>query len=73
VGATAEPSIGEKLAGLVKGREADVLAFLIARGQLKENGSLDDLPPEYAARILGNPIGFLEAVEKFNAEVTPIA
>jgi hypothetical protein len=70
--AVAEPSIGEKLAGLVKGRESDAKAFLIARGQLKENGSLDDLNPDYAARILGNPIGFLEAVEKFNAEVTPL-
>jgi hypothetical protein len=70
--AVKEPSIGEKLAGLVKGRESDAKAFLIARGQLKENGSFDDLTPEYAARILGNPIGFLEAVEKFNAEVTPL-
>jgi hypothetical protein len=70
--AVKEPSIGEKLAGLVKGRESDAKAFLIARGQLKESGSFDDLNAEYAARILCNPIGFLEAVEKFNAEVTPL-
>lgn len=68
-----EPSVGEKLRGLLKGYEAEAKAFLIARGQLKEGGSLDDVSPEYAARILGNPVGFLDAVEKFQQEGAPVA
>lgn len=66
-------SVNDMLGGLFKGREADIHAFLVARGQLRSEDRLDQLTPGYVSRILGNPVGFLEAVEKFHAEEARIA
>lgn len=55
----------EALARLFQGREAQVKAFLVARGEMKENGSWADLASDYVSRALGNLPGFFEAVEEF--------
>jgi len=55
----------EALAEIFKGREAQVKAFLIARGQLKQDGIWADIAANYASRILGNLGGFFKAVDEF--------
>lgn len=55
----------EALAEIFKGRESQVKAFLVARGQLKDGGSWADIAADYASRILGNLSGFFKAVDEF--------
>ena len=40
-------------------------AFLVARGQMKQDGTWADLASDYVSRVLGNLPGFFEAVEEF--------
>ncbi len=58
----------EALAEIFKGREAQVKAFLIARGQMKEGGTWADIAADYVSRILGNLGGFFKAVDEFQPE-----
>lgn len=58
----------EALAEIFKGREAQVKAFLVARGQLKQDGAWADLASDYAARILANLVAFFKAVDEFTAK-----
>ena len=39
-----------------------MIAFLIARGQLKAGQDLGDLPADYAKRVLAEPARFLAVV-----------
>lgn len=55
----------EALARIFKGREPQVKAFLVARGQMKQDGTWADLASDYVSRVLGNLPGFFEAVEEF--------
>jgi len=61
----AEKSQAERLAELVGDRLTVALSFLVARGQITNQGSLADVKPEYAARVLGAPGKFLEALDAF--------
>jgi len=60
-----EKSQVERLAELFGERLNIALSFLVARGQITNQGSLDDVKPEYAARILAAPEKFLEALGAF--------
>jgi len=62
-----EKSTGEKLAELFHGREDDVKEFLLARGVISVARDATDIPEDYAARVLGNPERFFQAVEQFKA------
>jgi len=48
-------------------RVSDGRDFLIDRGQLTKDGSLNDVDPDYAARIFAEPEKFIAAVEAFNS------
>jgi hypothetical protein len=61
--AAPEIPVGERLANLFAGREEAVKAFLVARGQIKEDGDWATIPAEYATRILAEPERFLASVE----------
>lgn len=58
----------DALAEIFKGREAQVKAFLVARGQMKEGGNWADIAADYVSRILGNLGGFFKAVDEFQPE-----
>ncbi|MEY3481384.1 MAG: hypothetical protein RIQ71_2159, partial [Verrucomicrobiota bacterium] len=58
--------LGERLAEILGDRVSDGRDFLIDRGQLTKDGSLNDVDPDYAARIFAEPDKFLAAVEQFN-------
>jgi hypothetical protein len=60
-------SQGERLAEILGDRVNDAREFLISRGQLTQDGSLNNVDPEYAARIFADPEKFLAAVEAFNS------
>lgn len=66
--ATQEPqkSIAARLAGVFSGKEEAVRAFLINRGQLKTEGTWNDIPADYAARVLGQPERFMQSVAEFS-------
>jgi hypothetical protein len=74
-GATAKPaapavpqkSMADQLAEVFKDREADVKAFLAARGQMKADGAWADIPADYAARVLSAPERFMQSVAEFKA------
>jgi RND superfamily putative drug exporter len=55
------------LMGLLGDRVNDGREFLIDRGQLTKDGSLNDVDADYAARIFADPDKFLAAVESFNS------
>ena len=59
--------LGEQLAEILGDRVSDGRDFLIDRGQLTKDGSLNDLDPDYAARIFAEPEKFIAAVEAFNS------
>ncbi len=63
--AAPEKSQAERLSELVGNRLHVALSFLVARGQITNRGSLSDVKPEYAARVLGAPGKFLEALDAF--------
>jgi len=48
------------------GREAEVVPFLVDRGQIKDGEGLEAVPAGYAARMLADPQRFLKAVAGFN-------
>lgn len=58
----------EALAEIFKGKEAQVKAFLVARGQIKTDGTWADIPADYARRVLGNLVQFFASVEAFHAK-----
>ncbi len=58
-----EQPAAERLVKLFEGKEDAVRAFLLARGQIKEDGDWGSIPAEYATRILAEPERFLAAVE----------
>lgn len=60
-----EKSSAEKLGELFKGREEDVKAFLVARGQIKTDGTWADIPEDYAGRVLTQPARFMQSVADF--------
>jgi GTPase SAR1 family protein len=60
-------SQGERLAEILGDRVNDGREFLIDRGQLTKDGSLNDVDADYAARIFAEPGKFLAAVESFNS------
>jgi hypothetical protein len=60
-------SQGERLAEILGDRVNDGREFLIDRGQLTKDGSLNDVDADYAARIFADPDKFLAAVESFNS------
>ncbi|MEA3211702.1 MAG: hypothetical protein QOE70_4759 [Chthoniobacter sp.] len=64
---TPAPSLTDKLAELVTGKEENVNAFLIARQQIKTGQTWRDVAPDYAQRVVGKPQDFLRAVEEFTA------
>jgi len=63
--AAPEKSQAGRLAELVGGRLDVALAFLVSRGQITNRGTLAEVKPEYAARILGAPDKFIEALNAF--------
>ena len=63
--AAPEKSQTERLAELIGNRLETALAFLVARGQITDQGTLADVKPDYAARIFGAPGKFIEALEAF--------
>ena len=62
-----QKSQGERLAEILGDRVNDGREFLIDRGQLTKDGSLNDVDADYAARIFAEPGKFLAAVESFNS------
>lgn len=60
-----------RLAELFKGRESQVKQFLIARNQLKSDGTWSDIAPDYVARILAQPEMFLQTVTEFQTDELP--
>ncbi len=58
-------SQGERLAEVLGDKVSDAREFLINRGQLTTDGSLNDIDRDYAARIFADPDKFLAAVEQF--------
>jgi len=48
------------------GREAEVVPFLVDRGQIKDGEGLEAVPAGYAARMLADADRFLKAVADFN-------
>jgi len=60
-------SQGERLAEILGDRVNNGREFLIDRGQLTKDGSLNDVDADYAARIFADPDKFLAAVESFNS------
>jgi GTPase SAR1 family protein len=62
-----QKSQGERLAEILGDRVNDGREFLIDRGQLTKDGSLNDVDSDYASRILAEPGKFLAAVESFNS------
>ena len=66
--AAAEPSFVDRLFQAFDGHMADVVDFLIARGQLQQGQDLSKLDEDYAKRVLGAPERFLAAVESFKRE-----
>jgi hypothetical protein len=62
-----EKSPAEKLGDLFVGRENDVKTFLVARGQIKADGTWADVPADYATRVLAQPDRFFQSVAEFAA------
>lgn len=67
VAAPRQKSLGERLAEILGDRVSNGRDFLIDRGQLTQDGSLNDVDNDYAARIFAEPGKFLAAVEAFNS------
>jgi len=67
VAAPRQKPLGEQLAAILGDRVSDGRDFLIDRGQLTKDGSLNDVDPDYAARIFAEPEKFIAAVEAFNS------
>jgi hypothetical protein len=68
----ATPSPGEQIEALVPNdQREETLAFLIARGQLKQGQAFADLDPAYARRVLAEPTRFLEAVRAWADDQIP--
>ena len=63
--APAPKTQAERLAELFGDKVSGAREFLINRGQLTTDGSLDDIDRDYAARIFADPDKFLAAVEQF--------
>lgn len=63
--APAPKTQGERLAEVLGDSVNDAREFLINRGQLTTDGSLDDIDRDYATRIFADPDKFLKAVEQF--------
>ena len=63
--APAPKTQAERLAELFGDKVSDAREFLINRGQLTADGSLNDIDYDYAARIFADPDKFLAAVEQF--------
>lgn len=63
-----EQSPADRLVELFAGREDAVRSFLVARGQIKADGTWAEIPADYASRILGDPERFMQAVESHQAE-----
>ena len=64
--ATKEPTMQERLRAVFGGREAEVVPFLVDRGQIKDGEGLEAVPAGYAARMLADADRFLKAVAGFN-------
>lgn len=62
-------SQGERLAEVLGDKVSDAREFLINRGQLTTDGSLNDIDRDYASRIFADPDKFLAAVEQFKGGV----
>lgn len=66
------PSPGEEIETLVpEDQREETLAFLIARGQLKQGQGFAELDPAYARRVLAEPTRFLEAVRAWADDQIP--
>lgn len=65
-------SSGEGVESLVpEDQREETLAFLIARGQLKQGQGFAELDPAYARRVLAEPTRFLEAVRAWADDQIP--
>ena len=60
-------STADRLADLFNGHEESVKAFLVARNQLKADGTWADIPEDYALRVLSAPERFMQSVAEFKA------
>ena len=60
-------STADRLADLFNGHEESVKAFLVARSQLKAEGTWTDIPEDYALRVLSAPERFMQSVAEFKA------
>ena len=60
-------STADRLADLFNGHEESVKAFLVARSQLKADGTWADIPEDYALRVLSAPERFMQSVAEFKA------
>jgi hypothetical protein len=67
---TRHESTAERLGKLFAGREDAVKSFLIARGQIKAEGTWADISSDYATRVLEEPERFLQAVEAHQTEAS---
>jgi hypothetical protein len=68
-----EPSLEAHLREQIPPAELpDVIAFLVARGQLKSGQGLGDLPRDYAQRVLAEPGRFLAVVRGWADAHDPI-
>lgn len=63
--APAPKTQGERLAEVFGDQASNAREFLINRGQLTTDGSLDDIDRDYATRIFADPAKFLAAVAQF--------
>ena len=63
--AAPEKSQADRLTELFGNRLNVALSFLVARGQITNQGKLADVKPDYAARIFSAPGKFLEAMDAF--------
>ncbi|MFT4175962.1 MAG: ATP-binding protein [Luteolibacter sp.] len=61
----------DAIAALLKGNEAEALAFLVANEWLEEGQTLADLPPSRRTSILARPEAFLQAIASHQPEPTP--
>ena len=62
-----EKTTADQLAELFAGREDLVRSFLVARNQIKADGTWADIAADYASRILAEPQRFLQSVESTEA------
>jgi len=61
------PSLTDKLAEVIAGKDEQVNAFLIARQQIKPGQTWRDVAPDYAQRVVAAPDRFLTTLAEFVA------